>query len=84
MRKNFMEAFGDTQQESVQRIAELEAQLKEMRAKVKKEEDSRRHYQEFARKKDEEIKAAKNELGQVEAKYQEEVANRQRDKTLIM
>ena len=54
----------------------MEAQLKEMRGKVKKEEDSRRHYQEFARKKDEEIKQIKNELTAVEAKFQEEVTNR--------
>ena len=47
-----------------------------MRVKVKKEEDSRRHYQEFARKKDEEIKLIKAELGSVESKYKEEVTNR--------
>ena len=76
MRKNFMDAFGETQEESVKRITELEAQLKEMRMKVKKEEDSRRHYQEFARKKDEEIKLIKAELGSVETKYKEEVTNR--------
>ena len=55
-----------------------------MRAKVKKEEDSRRHYQEFARKKDEEIKLIKSELQQIDQKYQEEVANRQREKKIIM
>ena len=76
MRKNFMDAFGETQEESVRRITELETQLKEMRMKVKKEEDSRRHYQEFARKKDEEIKMIKTELGSVEAKYKEELTNR--------
>ena len=76
MRKNFMDAFGETQEESVRRITELETQLKEMRMKVKKEEDSRRHYQEFARKKDEEIKLIKTELGSVEAKYKEELTNR--------
>lgn len=38
-RKKFMEAFGETQHESVQRINALEAQLKELRAKSKKEED---------------------------------------------
>ena len=76
MRKNFMDAFGETQEESVRRITELETQLKEMRMKVKKEEDSRRHYQEFARKKDEEIKLIKADLGSVEAKYKEEVTNR--------
>ena len=71
-----MDAFGETQEESVKRITELETQLKEMRMKVKKEEDSRRHYQEFARKKDEEIKLIKTELGSVEAKYKEELTNR--------
>jgi hypothetical protein len=34
-----MEAFGETQQESVQRIKDLENQLKEFRAKAKREED---------------------------------------------
>lgn len=34
-----MEAFGETQTESVQRIKELELQLKEFRSRAKKEED---------------------------------------------
>lgn len=38
-RKKFMEAFGETQTESVQRIKELELQLKEFRSRAKKEED---------------------------------------------
>jgi len=71
-----MDAFGDTPAESNQRIGDLEQQLKDMRAKVKKEEDARRHYQEFARKKDEEIKLIKSELIQIDQKYHEEVAAR--------
>lgn len=59
-RKRFMEAFGETQTESVQRIKDLEAQLKEMRNKSKREEDQKRVYQESARKKDEELKAIKD------------------------
>jgi TolA-binding protein len=55
-----MEAFGETQTESVQRIKDLEAQLKEMRNKSKREEDQKRVYQESARKKDEELKAIKD------------------------
>ena len=68
----------------MQRIKELEAQLKDMRSRIKKEEDSRRHYQEFARKKDEEIKSLKTELSAVEAKYKEEANARAREKTLLM
>lgn len=68
----------------MQRIKELEAQLKDMRSRIKKEEDSRRHYQEFARKKDEEIKSLKTELSVVEAKYKEEANARAREKTLLM
>ena len=55
-----------------------------MRGRIKKEEDSRRHYQEFARKKDEEIKSLKTELTVVEGKYKEEANARTREKTLLM
>lgn len=59
-RKRFMEAFGETQTESVARIKDLEAQLKDMRAKSKREEDQKKVYQKSARKKDEELKAIKD------------------------
>ena len=55
-----------------------------MRGRVKKEEDSRRHYQEFARKKDEEIKSLRTELQAVEGRYKEEANARAREKTLLM
>ena len=58
--------------------------MKDMRGRIKKEEDSRRHYQEFARKKDEEIKSLKTELTVVEGKYKEESNARTREKTLLM
>ena len=54
-----------------------------MRQKVKKEEESRRQYQDIARKKDEEIKSVKAELSEHEKKLADEAAARQRDKTLL-
>ena len=62
IRRNFNDAFNgeDTDMSAPpnDRIVQLEEQLKEMRQKFKKEEASRRTYQEIARKKDEEIKKA--------------------------
>lgn len=40
------------------RVSQLEEQVKEIRAKLKKEEAQRKQYQEIARRKDEEIKKA--------------------------
>ena len=60
MRQNFNEAFdGEAtpiQVQSSDRMVQLEEQIKEMRTKFKKEEASRKQYQEIARRKDEEIK----------------------------
>ena len=60
MRRNFNEAFdGETTDLSAppnDRIQQLEDQLKEMRTKFKKEEATKRQYQDIARRKDEEIK----------------------------
>ena len=42
--------------QSSDRMVQLEEQIKEMRTKFKKEEASRKQYQEIARRKDEEIK----------------------------
>ena len=60
MRRNFNDAFdGETTDLSAppnERIQQLEDQLKEMRTKFKKEEATKRQYQDIARRKDEEIK----------------------------
>lgn len=67
MRQNFNEAFnGDTtgvsQQPNYDRMGQLEEQVKEMRAKFKKEETQRKQYQDYARRKDEEIKKFHNDV----------------------
>lgn len=61
MRKNFKDAFEETELPVISndgRVTQLEDQLKEMRQKLKKEEMSRKSYQDAARRKEEEIKKA--------------------------
>ena len=61
MRKNFKDAFEETELPVINndgRVTQLEDQLKEMRQKLKKEEMSRKSYQDAARRKEEEIKKA--------------------------
>lgn len=61
MRKNFKDAFEETELPVITndgRVTQLEDQLKEMRQKLKKEEMSRKSYQDAARRKEEEIKKA--------------------------
>ena len=62
IQRNFKEAFEATELPQVatsdRRIAQLEELLKTVREKLKKEETSRKSYQEIARRKDEEIKRA--------------------------
>ena len=82
MQRNFKEAFegSTTEQSSVplNRIAQLEQQIKELRAKFKKEEISRRQYQDIARRKDEEIKKVKDSIKLVEGKLREEADKSQK------
>ena len=75
MRRNFNEAFEETEVPAIcndSRVTQLEEQLKEMRQKLKKEEMSRKSYQDIARRKDEEIKKAQGDVKQVETKLKEE------------
>ncbi len=67
-KQKFQSLFGESHEESVNRIKQLEAELKKVRVSVKKEEEARRLAQEFARKKDEETKAIKIELQAIQAK----------------
>jgi len=55
------------------RMAQLEEQLKDLRTKFKKEEATRKQFQEIARRKDEEIKKVASDVKQMEEKYKEEV-----------
>ena len=87
MRRNFNEAFEDTEVPALSndsRVTQLEEQLKEMRQKLKKEEMSRKSYQDIARRKDEEIKKAQGDVKQVETKLKEECERNQKQKTMIM
>ena len=81
MRRNFNEAFEDTEVPALSndsRVTQLEEQLKEMRQKLKKEEMSRKSYQDIARRKDEEIKKAQGDVKQVETKLKEECERNQK------
>jgi len=51
---------------------------------LKKEELSRKSYQDIARRKDEEIKKALGDTKQVETKLKEECERNQKQKTMIM
>ena len=75
-KKKFLDAFGETPEESTTRISNLEAEMKTLRAKLKKEEDARRTFQEAVRKKEEELKRQKLEIVEVEKKLADEVKNR--------
>ncbi len=46
----------------------------EMRKRLKREEESRRQFQELARKKDEEVKKMRADMQQLERRVQEEEA----------
>lgn len=81
MRRNFNEAFEETEVPAISndsRVTQLEEQLKEMRQKLKKEEMSRKSYQDIARRKDEEIKKAQGDVKQVETKLKEECERNQK------
>jgi len=81
MRRNFNEAFEETEVPVISndsRVTQLEEQMKEMRQKLKKEEMSRKSYQDIARRKDEEIKKAQGDVKQVETKLKEECERNQK------
>ena len=81
IRKNFNEAFegdGTGQPINYDRMGQLEEQIKEMRAKFKKEEIQRKQYQDYARRKDEEIKKFHSDIKGVENKLNEEVVKGQK------
>jgi len=81
MRRNFNEAFEETELPAISndsRVTQLEEQMKEMRQKLKKEEMSRKSYQDIARRKDEEIKKAQGDVKQVETKLKEECERNQK------
>lgn len=88
IRQNFNDAFdGDASgvpAQNYERMGQLEDQIKEMRAKFKKEEAQRKQYQDYARRKDEEIKKFHSDIKSVEDKLQEEVNKGQKQKTMIM
>jgi len=51
-----------TEQLTTERVKELMGDLLQMRKRLKKEEESRKQFQELARKKDEEVKRARAEV----------------------
>ena len=90
MRREFKEAF-TAEEDSIigkglkgDRLAELEEQVKDLRTKFKKEEATRKQFQEIAKRKDEEIKKVASDVKQMEEKYKEEIIKGQKQKTMIM
>ncbi|CDW74041.1 UNKNOWN [Stylonychia lemnae] len=70
--------------DKTKKIQELIQDMIQMRKRLKKEEESRRQYQDIARKKEDEIKKMKQDLNQVERKLQEEEGLKNREKNLVM
>ncbi len=57
--------------------------LLQMRKRLKKEEESRRQFQELARKKDEDVKKLKVDLQLAEKRVQEEETAKNREKNMV-
>jgi hypothetical protein len=68
---------------TTERVKELLSDLLQMRKRLKREEESRRQFQEVARKKDEELRRVKAEVAGLEKRLQEEEAAKGREKAVI-
>lgn len=65
------------------RVKELMNDLLHMRKRLKKEEESRRTFQEMARKKDEELKKIRSDITQAEQCFKDEEAAKLRERQIV-
>ena len=66
------------------KIQELLGDMIQMRKRLKKEEESKRQYQDISRKKEEEVKKLRTDFSGLEKKLQEEEGLKNREKNLVM